>query len=93
MKKQFAIVVQVDGSFVGQISLDHYTHLLEMKDGEIYNNGGWMKVGVVEVDLPFDTVDGFIEQAKATQKHLQLETIKRKEKELEKLKAQWQENG
>jgi hypothetical protein len=88
MKKEFAVSITVnDSHFNGQITLEHYSFLLEAENGTLFHNGTKMKACNVEVDLPFDSVDELLEQASEKLKAAQLSEIERKERELAAMKA------
>lgn len=89
MKKTFAVSIKLnDRSFNGQISLAEYRFMLDMEDGEFYQDGQQMKICNIEVDLPFESVEEMLNEAnKRYRADIAASTIAIKEAELERLKA------
>jgi len=87
MKHKFTVSLSLDKFNEGQLQLDQYPHMLEMKDGEIYGDyTKYMKVCTLELDLPIPSVEELLKQADDAQEAIQLLAIKQQEEKLSRMK-------
>ncbi len=87
MKHKFAVSISIDDFGKGQLQLDQYPHVLNMKDGEIYGDyTKHMKVCTLELELPIPSVEELLKQADDEQEAIQLLAIKHQEEKLSRMK-------